>query len=191
MKAEPPAPAAPSTEPAAGRDQAPAGEPCRIGVMAARTGVSERTLRYYEQIGLVRPATRSAGGARHYLDSDVARVQRIRQLQALMGFNLEEIKAILSAEDRLERIRKRYRTGTGDSSDLVEDGVAALQDLLAQVDAKLSRLRDFRAELDARLARLQPSGPAGRRRPGSEETSVPPAENSDVRRRAGPGPVRR
>lgn len=128
--------------------------------MAARTGVSERTLRYYEQIGLLDPATRSAGGTRRYLDSDVARLHRIRQLQDLMGFNLEEIKAILSAEDRLEQIRERYRAGTDDNSGLVEDGIATLQGVLDQVDAKLTRLEEFRAELDARLARLQPRSDA-------------------------------
>jgi DNA-binding transcriptional MerR regulator len=72
-----------------------------IGEAAARAGVSTRTLRYYEQRGLVRPGPRSVGGARRYLEADVSRVARIRQLQELLGEDLDHIGSVLAAEDRL------------------------------------------------------------------------------------------
>jgi DNA-binding transcriptional MerR regulator len=64
----------------------------RIGEVAEAAGVSTRTLRYYEELGLVSPSGHSPGGARRYSDADLARVLRIRELQHLVGFNLEAIE---------------------------------------------------------------------------------------------------
>ena len=61
----------------------------RIGEIADAAGVSTRTLRYYEELGLVSPSGHSPGGARRYSDADLARVLRIRELQDLVGFNLD------------------------------------------------------------------------------------------------------
>jgi DNA-binding transcriptional MerR regulator len=72
-----------------------------IGEAADRAGVSTRTLRYYEQRGLLAPARRTVGGPRRYTDADVARVARIRQLQGLLGDDLDRIGAVLDADDRL------------------------------------------------------------------------------------------
>ncbi len=60
----------------------------KIGTVATRLGISERTLRYYEEVGLLAPHLRRPGGCRRYGTADVERVQRIRELQSLMGFNL-------------------------------------------------------------------------------------------------------
>ena len=128
-----------------------------IGAVAARTGVSERTLRYYEEVGLLHPAAHRPGGSRRYCETDVKRVQRIRELQDLMGFNLEEIRDVISAEDRLESLRGRYRE-SGDQVDqrhVLEEAITTLEDVRAQVGAKLGRLEVFLAELDARVQRHQ------------------------------------
>ena len=127
-----------------------------IGAVASATGVSERTLRYYEELGLLRPAAHRPGGGRLYSDADVGRVQRIRELQELMEFGLEEIRTVLSAEDRLDVLRGQYRAGTGDPAAVVEEAIATLESLRTQIDAKLGRLEEFRAALDERLARLRP-----------------------------------
>src|SRR5579875_1815321 len=126
-----------------------------IGAVASRTGVSERTLRYYEELGLLRPTAHRRGGSRLYCESDIERVERIRKLQSLMGFNLEEIRSIFAATDRLEALRDEYR-GTDDSGhqhELLEESVGTLEDLRAQVLAKQEHLRDFLGELDARIER--------------------------------------
>lgn len=127
----------------------------RIGEAAQRAGVSERTLRYYEEIGLVAPAAHSPGGNRRYGEAEIARVLRIRELQELMGFNLDEIREVLSTEDRLEALRSRWRASAdpGDRREILEEGIAATLPLRARVDAKRSRLTGFLDELDAKLAR--------------------------------------
>src|SRR5438309_7327181 len=83
----------------------------RIGEIANAAGVSTRTLRYYEELGLLSPAGHSPGGARRYSDADLARVHRVRELQQLVGFNLDEIKTIVASEDRLEQLRTEFRAG--------------------------------------------------------------------------------
>nr|WP_216217710.1 MerR family transcriptional regulator [Amycolatopsis aidingensis] len=67
----------------------------QIGEVAERTGLSLRTIRYYEEVGLVRPSARSQGGFRLYTDPDVARLLLIKRMKPL-GFQLEEMRELLA-----------------------------------------------------------------------------------------------
>ena len=60
----------------------------RIGEAAERAGVSSRTLRWYEEIGLLAPSGHSSGGARRYSEDDLTRIEHIRELQSLLGLDL-------------------------------------------------------------------------------------------------------
>jgi len=73
----------------------------QIGEVANRTGLSLRTIRYYEEMGLVVPSTRTPGGFRLYTDNDVARLQLIKRMKPL-DFSLEETKDLLVTLDALE-----------------------------------------------------------------------------------------
>jgi len=73
----------------------------QIGEVAERTGLSLRTIRYYEEVGLVTPATRSHGGFRLYSEVDVARLELIKRMKPL-DFSLEEMRELLTALDSLE-----------------------------------------------------------------------------------------
>src|ERR1700722_16408658 len=64
----------------------------RISEAAARVGVSPRTLRYYDELGLLSPSLYTAGGERRYRDTDLVQMQRILELREALGMNLEEIK---------------------------------------------------------------------------------------------------
>ncbi|MDA8058398.1 MAG: MerR family transcriptional regulator [Actinomycetota bacterium] len=87
-----------------------AGRLVPIGEAAERAGVSARTLRWYEELGLLVPSGHSSGGARRYDDDDVARIIHIRELQSLLGFDLGEIRDILRGEDDLAGLRLEYRS---------------------------------------------------------------------------------
>jgi DNA-binding transcriptional MerR regulator len=63
----------------------------RVGGLAARTGLSVRTLHYYDEIGLLLPSQRTDAGHRLYTAGDVVRLQRIESLRTL-GFDLQEIR---------------------------------------------------------------------------------------------------
>ena len=147
------APPAPAAETAAA--SAEAGELLGIGAAAARLGVSERALRYYQQLGLLRPAC-TPGGLRRYSADDIARVTRIRELQDLLGLNLDEIAIVLSREDRMAQIKLTYndeRTSQSERRKLIEESLSLQEGLRATVEAKRTALTDFLADLDARIGR--------------------------------------
>ena len=73
----------------------------QIGEVADQTGLSLRTIRYYEEVGLVRPSSRTTGGFRLYTESDVARLRLVCRMKPL-DFSLEEMKDVLDALDTLE-----------------------------------------------------------------------------------------
>ncbi|WP_194837661.1 MerR family transcriptional regulator [Nocardia sp. XZ_19_369] len=73
----------------------------QIGQVADRTELSIKTIRHYDEVGLVQPSERSAGGFRLYTDADVARLLVIRRMKPL-GFTLEEMKALLDSLEVLD-----------------------------------------------------------------------------------------
>lgn len=73
----------------------------QIGEVAERIGLSLRTIRYYEEVGLVTPSARSQGGFRLYTESDIARLQLIKRMKPL-GFALDEMRSLLDALDTLD-----------------------------------------------------------------------------------------
>jgi DNA-binding transcriptional MerR regulator len=139
-----------------------------IGAAAARVGVSERALRYYQQLGLLVPAC-TPGGLRRYSEDDLARVARIRELQTLLGFNLDEIAVVLRNEDRLAEIRLSYhdeRTSDEERRWLTRECLTLQESLRDTVEAKRSALRSFQADLDTRIQKCRDllasdPGPAG------------------------------
>ena len=73
----------------------------QIGEVAERTGLSLRTIRYYEEVGLVVPSSRSQGGFRLYTEADIARLELVMRMKPL-DFSLEEMRDLLTALDGLE-----------------------------------------------------------------------------------------
>jgi MerR family transcriptional regulator, thiopeptide resistance regulator len=73
-------------------------EAIRVGELAKRTGVSVRTLHYYDEIGLLAPSRHSEAGYRLYADTDIVRLQQIMSLRQL-GFSLEQIRDCLRRDD--------------------------------------------------------------------------------------------
>jgi len=71
-----------------------------IGAVAERTGLSLRTLRHYDEVGLLRPSGRTDGGFRLYTEPDVERLLLIRRMKPL-GFTLEEMSDLLAVVDEI------------------------------------------------------------------------------------------
>jgi MerR family transcriptional regulator, repressor of the yfmOP operon len=129
-----------------------------IGAAAIHAGVSERALRYYQQLGLIVPTCTTPGGLRRYSEEDLARVARIRELQTLLGLNLDEIAVVLGNEDRMAQIRLTYhdeRTSADERQRLTRECLALQEDLRATVEAKRAALESFLADLDARIGRAR------------------------------------
>ncbi|MEY7973285.1 MerR family transcriptional regulator [Saccharomonospora xinjiangensis] len=107
-------------------------EHMRIGEVSARTGLSLRTIRYYEEVGLVAPSARSQGGFRLYTEPDVARLQLVRRMKPL-GFQLDEMRELL------DLLHPAQQGG---------DGTATLD------EGELRRLREFTERAERRCAEL-------------------------------------
>lgn len=143
---------------AAGGPGAQPAELLSIGAAATLLGISERALRYYQQLGLVTPCGRTPGGMRRYSEDDLARVARIRELQSLLGLNLEEIAVVLGNDDRIAEIKQVYRderTGAEERAALARECLLLEEQLRATVQAKREALDNFLADLDARIARIK------------------------------------
>ncbi len=131
----------------------------RIGEVAEQAGVSARTLRYYEELGLLIPSGYSAGGARRYSPEDVARLGRIRELQELLGFDLGEIGEILRGEDRLADIRSEWSVAPLERRREMLAQAVGINDRLRQVvRAKQGRLQGMMTELEEKAARYRERG---------------------------------
>ncbi len=130
----------------------------RIGKAAKSADTSVRTLRYYEEVGLIAPAERSAGGERRYCEDDIERVLRIRELQSLMGFNLDEIKEILAAEDELAFLKEEVNSGGVEKErhrEIRLKAIAILEGVRLKVTEKSKRLEDFEQQITERIERIQ------------------------------------
>ena len=128
----------------------------RIGELARRAGITTRTLRYWEEIGLIAPSDHRGSGERVYPLSALDRVLHIRELQELVGFSLAEIRAVLETDAILERLRiAREQGATARRRRLLDEAIAASDDLVARIDDRMSRLNAFRDEWAQRAERLR------------------------------------
>ncbi|MEU9230584.1 MerR family transcriptional regulator [Streptomyces massasporeus] len=127
-------------------------EHMQIGEVAARTELSLRTIRHYEETGLVVPSARSRGGFRLYTEADVARLMVIRRMKPL-GFTLDEMRALLEATDRLDSGGELAPDDREELLDRVRDFERAAQQRVEELRTRLSRAEEFAATLAQRLAR--------------------------------------
>ncbi|MGW1599182.1 MerR family transcriptional regulator [Streptomyces sp. NPDC002343] len=124
----------------------------QIGEVAARTELSLRTIRHYEETGLVVPSARSRGGFRLYTETDVERLMVVRRMKPL-GFSLEQMRDLLDATDRLDACP----APAGAEREALLARVRHYERAAAeQIDAlriRLLRAEDFARTLRSRLGR--------------------------------------
>jgi DNA-binding transcriptional MerR regulator len=119
-------------------------ETLRIGEVAERTGTTPRTIRYYEEIGLLpAPGERQLGKHRCYTEADVERVREILRLRNLLGLSLEQLSQLLAAEDARAAIRREYR-----QSEDPEQRARLLEEALGHIANQLELVRGRRRELE-------------------------------------------
>src|SRR5579862_3228938 len=128
----------------------------QIGEAANRAGVTQRTLRYYEELGLLKPASRMDGGFRLYSPEDMERIEYIKNLRDVLGFSLAEIGELVESEDA----RNQLKSGLH-STETVEQRRARLIELkqvavrqMRIMNEKRQRLREMRAGIQSRIDRL-------------------------------------
>jgi DNA-binding transcriptional MerR regulator len=122
----------------------------RIQEVAAETGLTPRTIRYYEELGLLAPAARSEGAYRLYDAEDLERLRFIRGLRDDAGFSLAEIGQLLEDEAARARNRATFRASTD-----IAERREILQDALARVDRQVGSLRRKIERLEAMIAEAE------------------------------------
>ncbi len=118
-------------------------EKIRIGELAQKAGVTPRTIRYYESLGLLNPSEREGTGFRYYTETELARLQKIDCLKSL-GLTLEEISSVIDLyfEDA-SGLRGKHKV------------LEILQAHLQETDEKIAALAQFRLELEANIVKIQ------------------------------------
>jgi MerR family transcriptional regulator, repressor of the yfmOP operon len=136
----------------------------KIQEVAAETGLTPRSIRYYEEVGLLEPAARSEGAYRLYDESDLERLRTIKELRDEAGFSLAQIGQLLEDDAARERNRERFRTSHDPTERraLIEDARGRVDRQIETLEAKAARLaemiqaaRDRKRHLDEHLAELE------------------------------------
>ncbi len=119
----------------------------RIGDVAREVGTTPRTIRYYEEVGLLaQAAPRASGRHRLYTPAEVERLREVMRLKELLGVTLEQLRTLLSAEEARAELRRQLRREDVDPARRRELLVQAL----GHIDRQLELVRGRAAEL-ARL----------------------------------------
>jgi DNA-binding transcriptional MerR regulator len=131
--------------------------PLRIGEVAELTGTTPRTIRYYEEIGLLSGAERAHGKHRIYSETDVDRVREIVRLKDLLGLSLEQLARLLEAETARAELRREYhRTQSpGRRRKILEQALEHISTQLELVRERRGELERLEHDLVERTAKVQ------------------------------------
>jgi DNA-binding transcriptional MerR regulator len=114
----------------------------RIGQVALRSGVTPRTIRYYEELGLLPASDREQGKHRIYTESDIERLKEVTRLRDLLGLSLDELRSVVVAEAVRADARRRFH-----ESESPDERRAALEEALPHLETQLGLVRRRLAEL--------------------------------------------
>ena len=130
----------------------------RIGDVAKRVGTTPRTIRYYEEMGLLgEAAARERGAHRVYTESEVERLQEVMRLRDLLGVSLDQLRALLEAEEARSLLREEWEHSPdpGRRREILLEALGHLDSQLGLVRARAAELGRLDTELKARRRRVR------------------------------------
>jgi DNA-binding transcriptional MerR regulator len=132
----------------------------RIGDVAEAVGLTPRTIRYYEELGLLdtgERGERAKGSHRQYTEADIERLRELVRLRDLLGLTLEELTALAETTEVSRCLRSQWAASTGDDERLriVRAAIPNVQRQLELVHARQRNLADFETELVEKLGRMR------------------------------------
>jgi DNA-binding transcriptional MerR regulator len=124
-----------------------------IEQVATRTGLTKRTLRYYEEVGLLLPTGRTEGNYRRYSEEAIQRLERIKNLRDLLGFSLNDIRELMDADDERGQIKEAYQQETEVASKLaqLDRSDELIRKQLHLIEQKIDGLEQMRQPLLKKL----------------------------------------
>jgi len=129
----------------------------QIGEICHVTGLTPRTLHYYDEIRLLVPSERLTGGQRLYTAADLERIEEIKKLKRLLGLSLSEIKRLLDAEDA----RTRHLAAAEEAPDeparraALEQALGVTEAQWRSVQEKINQLGEFGRKLERHVRDLR------------------------------------
>jgi len=134
-----------------GSNAAASNESLRIGDVAKLVGTTPRTIRYYEEIGLIpQSEDRASGSHRIYTQDEVERLREVMRLKHLLGISLEELKTLLAAEEARSAVRAQLRAGGVEASrrrELLEEALGHIERQLVLVKGRSEELSKLQRDL--------------------------------------------
>ncbi len=134
-------------------------EQLRIGEVAKLTGTTPRTIRYYEEIGLLPAAgDREPGAHRTYESGDVERLTELLRLKDLLGVSLEQLKELVTAEDARAALRREWQAGVDDPvrrREILDESLSHIAKQLELVRRRRQEIEKLEEELVARRRRVR------------------------------------
>ena len=130
----------------------------RIGEVAELTGTTPRTIRYYEEIGLLREAEdREHGKRRHYTVADVERLQELLRMKNLLGLSLDDLKRLVEAEAARAGLREEWEQTDepAEQRRILEESLGHIADQLKLVRARRGEIERLESELTAKQRRVR------------------------------------
>ncbi len=138
--------------------QAPPTRGLRIGELAKRAGTTPRTIRYYEEFGLLPEAPeRDAGQHRLYGEADVERVRELLRLKELLGLTLDELRDVIEAEDARGALRAEWHEGDPSRErrrQILAESQMHISNQLALLRRRREKLDELERELEARREKV-------------------------------------
>lgn len=131
----------------------------RISQVARAVGTTTRTIRYYEEIGLLRGSEdREHGAHRTYSEADVERLREVLQLKELLGVSLDELKTLVEAEDARAELRAEWQSADVDPARrraILNESLGHIERQLNLLRARQAAIAQLEHELVSRRKRVQ------------------------------------
>jgi len=129
----------------------------KIDEAAAKTGLTKRTIRYYEELGLIEPLDRTEGGMRIYSEEDIERLNKIVLAKEVLGFSLVELQQFVQMNETIDQYRYTMKSSEDQAErlqKLIEIGEVFRREI-EMIESKMKRMETFKEELLSLSERVQ------------------------------------
>ncbi|WP_135557661.1 MerR family transcriptional regulator [Paenibacillus cymbidii] len=129
----------------------------KIEEAAAQTGLTKRTIRYYEEIGLIDNPDRTEGGIRIYTEADITKLKNIVLAKEVLGYSLQDLQEFLRMNGQLNELRTAAKSSEDRAvrSRNLDEMEKLLHTEIGMIDAKMNRMAAFQTELRQLLQRVE------------------------------------
>ncbi|WP_374718791.1 MerR family transcriptional regulator [Parageobacillus toebii] len=129
----------------------------KIDDVAKETGLTKRTIRYYEEIGLIKPPERSEKGTRLYTEEDIEQLKKVIAAREVLGFSLQELHHFLTLKETIESHRLEYRNAVNqeEKKQELQNIASSLRKQIDMLEQKMKKMLELKDELEQLEQRIQ------------------------------------